>query len=668
MKGRRLAAADPVPPLSGRLWLLGALAVVLAPHLLRLPLWLSPLCVLLLIWRGAVELRGWPLPGRWWRLLLTLLGIAAIIVHYRTLLGRDAGLALLTVMLCLKLLELRTRRDAMVVTFLGYFLVAGGFLYSQALPVGGYLFTVVLILTAALIALNHPGGDLGQSRYYLRLGTGLLLQALPIMLLLFVLFPRIPGPLWGLPKDAFAGKTGLSDHMTLDNITELADSDEVAFRVHFDGPVPPADQLYWRGPVLWYTNGRRWDPIVLGLAPAWYRQPPHYQSLGGEVRYTVTLEPNDQAWLFALDVPTQLPAGATASADFQLHLRRKVTSRQRYTLTSVLHYRATDISDSERRTALLLPARANPRTIALGTGWRDLPARQIVQRALAYFREQPFFYTRRPPPLGANAIDDFLFDTRRGFCEHYAAAFTTLMRAAGVPARIVTGYQGAESNPLGDYFIVRQSSAHAWSEVYLPEQGWMRVDPTAVIPPQRVETTGDIERFRSTSALTGELSERGWLVRNWSRLRYGWDAVNNVWNQWVLGYDQVRQQQLLERLGLFGFGWRGVIAALVAAVALVLTVVAVYLLRRERGTVPPAVKLYREFCRRLARVGLERQRSEGPRTFAERCSAARPDLSGDVGTITDLYIAMRYGPAHTDSVLSQLRQAVRNFHPGRLRR
>ncbi len=663
----RSARSDPVPPLSGRLWLLGALAVVLAPHLLRLPLWLSPLCVLLLLWRGIIDLRGWPLPGRWWRFALTLFGIAAVVVSHRTLFGRDAGLALLTVMLCLKLLELHTRRDAMVVVFLGYFLVAGGFLYSQSLPAGAYLFTVVLVLTSALVALNHPAGTLGQSRYYLRLGSGLLLQALPIMLLMFVLFPRIPGPLWGLPKDAFAGTTGLSDHMTLGNITELANSDEVAFRVRFEGATPPADQLYWRGPVLWYTDGRRWDPIAAATAPAWYRQPPRYQALGQQVRYTVTLEPNDQPWLFALDVPTELPTGVRATSDFQLRLRRKVTTLQRYTLTSSLLYRATELSAGERRTALLLPARANPRTLALAGEWRELPPQQIVQTALSYFRDQPFFYSRRPPPLGPDAIDDFLFDTRRGFCEHYAAAFTTLMRAAGVPARVVTGYQGGESNPLSDYLIVRQSSAHAWSEVYLPVQGWTRVDPTSVIPPQRIESSADFARFRSTSALVGEIETRNWLVRSWSRLRYTWDTINNGWNQWVLGYNEARQRQLLERLGLMTFGWQGVVAVLVSAVTLVLGVVAIYLLRRERIVVPAELKLYRQLCQRLAKLGLVRAASEGPLAFADRCAAARPDLANSVRAITTLYTDIRYGEGRTEAALASLRGAVRTFRPERNR-
>ena len=660
-----LAATTGGPPLAGRLWLLGAILVVTAPHLLRLPLWLSPLCLLLLGWRAGVELRDWQLPGRWLRLGLTLLGIAAVVAGYRTLLGRDAGLALLTVMLCLKLLELRSQRDAMIALSLGYFLVAGGFLYDQSLLVGAYLFFVVLILTAALVALNHPAGTLAHSRYYLRLGGSLLLQALPIMLLLFVLFPRIPGPLWGLPKDAFAGKTGLSNHMTLDNITELADSDEVAFRVRFEGPMPPAAHLYWRGPVLWYTDGRRWDPLPNAPGNPWYRQVPTLQSLGTPISYTVTQEPNNERWLFALDLPTQFPDGAWISADYQLRLRRKLTSRQRYTLTSALQYRTGNLTAAERQAALQLPPRVNPRSRELANEWRTLPAPQIVQRALAYFRDQPFYYTRRPPPLGTNAMDDFLFSTRRGFCEHYAAAFTMLMRAAGVPARVVTGYQGAESNPLSDYVIVRQSSAHAWSEVYLPDSGWTRVDPTAVIPPQRVEQAYDLERFRSTTLQPLVTTRLAWLSRSWLRLRYSWDALNNAWNQWVLGYDQSRQRQLLERLGLLGFGWQGVIGALVAAIALVLAAVAVFLLRQGRSAFVPAVHAYRKFTRRMAAIGLVRGPSEGVQTFAERCRVARPDLDAAVEGITTLYIGLRYSRTAGPGDLGALQRAVNAFKPHR---
>ncbi len=651
-----------LPPPSGRLWLLVALTAVVAPQLARLPMALAAICVLLLGWRYGVELRGWPLPARLLRLVLTGCATLAVLIGYHTLFGRDAGLALLTVMLCLKLLELRTVRDAMVTAFLGYFLVAGGFLYSQSLLAGSYLLAVAWLLTATLVALNHPDGNRRYAGMYLRQGGLLLLQALPIMALLFVLFPRIPGPLWGLPKDAFGGHTGLSNHMTLANITQLADSDAIAFRVRFDGPVPPANELYWRGPVFWVTDGRRWDPLAPDQRGAWYRRAPPYVADGEPVHYTLTLEPDNQRWLLALDLPASVPTNVSATADFQLRLPHRAKRRQRFALSSYLHYRATAITPRERALALQLPPHANPRTRALARRWAKLPDTRIVQQALNYFRDNPFYYTRRPPPLGDDAMDDFLFTTRRGFCEHYAAAFTTLMRAAGVPARVVTGYQGGETNPFDGYLIVRQSMAHAWSEVYLKGRGWVRVDPTAVIPPQRVESAEDLQRFRSTAPIIPLNAELAWLAH----LRDGWDALNNAWNQWVLGYNDVRQQQLLRRLGLLRFGWGGVALALAAAIAAVLAVVALHLLVRGETTRDPLVRLYRRVERRLGRVGLVRDRFEGPQTFAYRVGAARPDIGPALFAITDLYVALRYGHGGT-AEMALLRREVGRFRPPRRR-
>ncbi len=648
------------PPPSGRLWLLGALTAVTVPQLVRLPIALSTICVLLLGWRYGVELRGWRLPSRALRLLLTGCGALAVLFVYHTLFGRDAGLALLTVMLCLKLLELRTVRDAMVTAFLGYFLLAGGFLYGQSLWVGIYLLAMAWLLTTTLVALNHPAGNRKCAGIYLRQGGMLLLQALPLMALLFVLFPRIPGPLWGLPKDAFGGHTGLSNHMTLANITQLADSEAVAFRVQFDGPVPAANELYWRGPVFWVTDGRRWDPLAAGQRGEWYRRPPPYTAYGKPVRYTLTLEPDNEKWLFALDLPASAPPHVRVTEDFQLRLPQRAAQRRRFALSSYLHYRAEAITPRERSLALQLPPRANPRTRALARSWDKLSDAEIVQQALDYFRNNPFYYTRRPPPLGDNAIDDFLFTTRRGFCEHYAAAFTTLMRAAGIPARVVTGYQGGEVNPIGGYMIVRQSMAHAWSEVYLKGRGWVRVDPTAVIPPQRVESTEDLQRFRSTAPIIPLNVELAWLAH----LRDGLDALNNAWNQWVLGYNNIRQQRLLQRLGLLRFGWSGAAAVLAAAFAAVLGLVALQILVRGETTKDPLLRLYRRVERRLERLGLVRNPYEGPQTFARRIATLRPDIAPALSTITDLYVALRYGHGGMTE-LTRFRQAALRFRPSR---
>ena len=651
-----------IPPRPGRLWLLGSLTAVLLPPLLRLPPWFTAYCLTLLGWRLAIDLRGWPLPRRRLHLLTTLAGIGAVLLGYRTLFGPEAGLALLSVMLCLKLLELRNLRDAMLAIFLGWFLVAGVFLVVEpSILLGGYLLLTVLLLTAALIVLSHPVAQTGSPRFYLQLAATMLLQALPIMFFLFLLFPRLPGPLWHMPKNPNLGRTGMEDHMTPGSIARLAESEEIAFRVQFKGEIPPADQLYWRGPVLWSTDGRRWDQLR-GAAMPWFSKPASHQALGTEVRYALTLEPNNERWLFALELPATIPRGFNLTGDFQLLQRRKVNTRQRFELAAHPRYRTGPLAEEERRLSLELPEGRNPRSRALARQWSTLPPAQIVQTGLSLFREQPFWYTRLPPLLGSEAMDEFIFDSRRGFCEHYAAAFVTLMRGAGVPARVVTGYQGGEHNPLADYLIVRQSRAHAWAEVWLEQEGWRRIDPTAVIPAARMDAESDQQRFRSTTPLLLD-SGQSWLTRNLARLRYGWDALDNGWNLWVMGYNRLRQEELLGRLGLLRFGWQGAVAVMLTTTALVLAVVLLRLLLQGRSQTEPVLRLYARYCRRLARIGLSRAPHEGPAAFARRAAGARPDLAPEIAEISELYIGLRYGHANNDTALPHLQAAVKRFRP-----
>jgi len=652
------------PSLNGRLWLLGALFLVALPHLLRFPVWLSVGCLALFAWRLLHEWRGTDLPGKWLRLIMVLFAVGAVLSIYHSVAGREPGVALLTVMLSLKLLELRTLRDAMIALFIGYFMVISGFLFSQSIFMGGYLFLVVLALTAALASLNHPSGNRSENRFYLAFAGKLLLQSLPLMVLMFVLFPRLSGPLWKMPDDKSIARTGLSDSMEIGTITQLASSEAVAFRVDFDGPIPPASQLYWRGPVLWRTNGRRWERQPLKESNSL----PEIEPNGDTISYTVTLEPTSRRWLFALDLPVIMPQGlihqALVRPDFQLLAAQDVSGKLRYHLRSATDYRIATLPGWMARLAIHLPPAANPQTQALAMQWRNqgLSHSAIVQQALKLFRDQPFYYTRQPPALGDNAVDDFLFNTRRGFCEHFAASFVTLMRAAGIPARVVTGYQGGERNNLGDYLIVRQSNAHAWAEVYLDNRGWVRVDPTAVIPPERVETTTDANRFSSTDSLLIRSGSSLFSEAYW-QLRYGWDALNHTWNQWVLGFDRETQEKLLRKLGLTDLSWQRLIVLMVVLIAAVLTLIGVGLLWHRPRHRDPLVQLYRQYCRKLERIGIHRRPDEGPADFANRVIQLRPALGEAVSAITDTYIGLRYARHHAELDVAKLRQLVRAFNP-----
>lgn len=647
-----------VPPRPALALLLAGLAFVLAPHLVRLPPWVGGLCAALVVWRGLRDLRGWPLPPRWLRLALTFAGVGVVVATYRTLLGPAAGVALLAVMVCLKLLELRQVRDAAVVVFLGYFLVVGAFLFDRSLWAGAYLVAAAVLLTAALTALSHPGATAGRWGHYLRTAGRLTLQAVPLAVLLFLLFPRIPGPLWHLPEQTGVGRTGLSESMEPGSITQLVESGEVAFRAQFAGEPPSADALYWRGPVLWRTDGRRWE-----RAPPWAGEAPPVRGEGRAVEYTVTLEPHDKRWLFALDLPTRTPADAARRPGQELLAEEPIRALRRDTFRSALEYAIAPPTPLQRQMALALPEDRNPRARALARRWRTegLAGRALVERALDHFRGEDFYYTRQPPPLGREAVDDFLFGSRRGFCEHYAAAFTTLMRAAGLPARVVTGYQGGEYNPVGDYLVVRQSNAHAWSEVWLEDAGWLRVDPTRVVPGERVEAAADQTRFRSTTAGGG--GDAGWWQRAVARLRLGWDAVDHAWNQWVLGYDQTLQRRLLQWLGFGDGGWQALGGLLGGGFAVVVMALGAWLFLRRPPATDPVAAAYGRFCRRLARAGVVRSPDEGPRDYARRVARARPDLARVVGEVTRLYTDLRYAGRGGGAKRRRLDRLVRGFRP-----
>ena len=368
-----------------------------------------------------------------------------------------------------------------------------------------------------------------------------MLQAVPVMLILFVLFPRIPGPLWGLPQDANSGMTGLGDSLQFGNISNLTQNSSIAFRVQFKGAAPAQNQLYWRGPVLWHQEDRHWtmSSSQIGL------QPESLITQGTPIEYTITLEPHNRTWMLMLDMPTLIPADAKLTHDYSVVADKPVRTRTRYAGTSFNTYTlGANLGERERILSLQINEGENPKTVQLAKTWGVLSAADKINIALNMYRQQPFVYTLRPPVLGDNPVDDFLFKSKRGFCEHYATSFVYLMRAAGVPARIVTGYQGGEFNPNGNYYIVRQSDAHAWAEVWLADKGWVRIDPTAAVSPERVES--------GLADALNDIDELPLMARNnnaWLKKVYlNWDGVNNGWNQWVLGYDDKKQLDFLKKL------------------------------------------------------------------------------------------------------------------------
>jgi protein-glutamine gamma-glutamyltransferase len=653
-----LPAASPTLDVRNVLWLLAAMTFVVAPHVARVPAWVSIFCLVVVAWRGWISWSALRFPPRWVVVVLTLGATAATFLSYGRLFGRDAGVTLLIVMAAMKLLEMRTQREVVLAVFLGFFLVMTNFLFSQAIPLGLYLLLCVWIFVATLVGFHRVGRTPTLRERLVPSGL-LLLQALPLMVVFFLLFPRVQGPLWALPQDARAGITGLSDSMAPGNLSSLIQSEALAFRVQFEDKMPPYQLLYWRGPVMWAFDGRAWK--MAEFSPM--RDGRAYKKAERPVKYTMTVEPHGKHWLFALDVPEAAPPGASMRHDLQLRSVRPVDTKLRYDMTSFLDYEYGErLGDGLKEYALRLDETRNPRAIALGRQWRvELgDPEKVVNRAFQYYNRE-FTYTLEPPLLGErDPYDEFLFESKRGFCEHYAGSFAVIMRAAGIPTRIVTGYQGGEVNPFNNELIVRQADAHAWTEIWLEGKGWVRVDPTAAVSPLRVEggvnaALGPIGAMSSFIA-----ADRLGVL---AKARFAWQMINSQWDQWVVGYNVDKQRQFLAQLGLGAqVDWRTLALWLVGGSFLVGGLMALGLLIRDlpkRGEA--SLVAWRRFCAKLAAAGLARASHEGPLDYLARVVQARPELAEAASDITRRYVDARYGLDATPDDLRELGRRVRAF-------
>ena len=649
------------------LFLMMAIGLAVLPSFSHLPLWCSAGFCVLFLWRLGLVFSGNPLPGTGVRLITAVACTIGVIAQYDTVFGRDPGVALLVLFLGLKLMEMRVRRDVYVVIFLCCFLLLTGFFQSQSPALAAVTVLAVIALFAALLTAQYGARESSVSRRLAYTGW-MLLQALPLAATLFVLFPRLSTPLWGLPDDAHSGRTGMSDTMTPGQISQLARDESVAFRVQFDSATPPASALYWRGPTLGDFDGQTWRPVRYDVT----RPPPPQIDLpaaAAPVRYQVTLEPNNRRWLFALDVPVEMPHGSglavSIAPEFEALSAHPLVARVRYEASA-----RTDaaIGLNESRLSLQnwiqLPAGHHRRTLEMAARWRNEEPdnARLVTRALNMFRDAGFRYTLSPPLLVNEPVDRFLFETRAGFCEHYASAFVVLMRALDIPARVVTGYQGAEVNPEGGYWIVRQADAHAWAEVWLTGRGWVRIDPTSAVAPERIE--------QGARALDGRLGTRDSLLpalgdfalaRQW---RLSFDAMANSWNQWVLNYDRERQRNLLAQLGLDAADPKELLGALGVVLGLVISAVALSTLRPRRAS-DPVEAAYGLFCRRLADLGTPRQQDETAMRFLRRVDRL---LDGDdalrAREIVTIYNRLRYDPtSFSPERVRHLQRLVREFRP-----
>jgi transglutaminase-like putative cysteine protease len=609
-------------------------------HIDRIPLWVTAVVVACIAWRLAAEKGVLSIPSRYVRVVVTLALVLAVLGQFRTLNGLSAGSALLAVMGSAKLLETHARRDRFIVIGAALFLLLAACLDRQSLLRAPLYLAHAWVCCAALAIVAHDTGMLTDRRALALAGRTLLLAA-PLALLLFLLFPRIPGAFWALPP-ADQAQTGLGDTMSPGSISELTASYEPAFTAHFEGPIPPPEERYWRGPVLHEFDGFTWRrPRV-----AYFRSP-DTEPTGPAYRHRISLEPHGRRWWFALDTPDGTPSYRRANFTYDnvLIANERVTRLTSYEVVSHTQRQPKgSLSPPARRQATQLPEERNPRSAELARNMREEAGSDeaFVDRLLDLFRTGGFEYSLEPQRLGIDSVDDFIFNTRSGFCGHYASAFASMMRAAGVPARVVTGYLGGEWNPIGEFFIVRQSDAHAWTEVWLEGRGWTRVDPTAVVEPERL-TRGIIELLPNAVSAPARLRNAApWVASVFQR----WDALNNWWNQSVLRFDLAAQTNLLSSLGIEApdvkhLGWL-LAAGLVAWLLWVTWHIGISGLKTPRDALARA---YLRLCQKLARVGIERAAHQGPLAYAEVVSQQRPDLDVLVRPLLTRYAELRYGPS-----------------------
>jgi transglutaminase-like putative cysteine protease len=646
-------------------WAAGLVAGASLPHWANLPPWMPALLVACILWRFAARILRWPLPGPWLMRFFTIAALFAVAAEFRTINGLVPGSALLFVMLALKFLEARAQRDQLILSLLAYFLVFASVLDGGGPLEGLYLLIFFGVSTLGLLQVGRQG-TLLTTRSTTRIAGKLLLPAAPIMIVLFLLFPRLPGPIWSMPGASTEASTGLSDSMSPGDITSLGLSDDIAFRVEFDGPPPHASELYWRGPVLSNFDGRKW------MRPAGMRRSVEdtVVALGTPTDYRVTLEPGSRGFAFALEMPTSWSAQSRRlsirmTSEYQLMIgpSDRANERLSYAVTSHPGFRAVEpLTPVEQELFTRLPSDSNPRTRALVQSLvEDSPdAATIIARSLDVFRADGFFYTLTPPALGRDTADEFIFDTREGFCEHYASALAIMLRMAGLPTRVVTGYQGGELNPIGGYHVVRQSNAHAWTETWTPEGGWIRVDPIAAVAPERIA----LGLTRAGAAAQSTIGGRIGSLTILHQAALAWDAVNTFWNDWVIGYGPTLQRSLLEWLGFDRVRWRDLVLLTTAAtvVSMIALAFLLGLTLRRRETSDPAAREFARFSR-----GLQRRQvappgpGETPSAYAARAGVHLPEAAGAIAAITDSYLRARYEPDGSGTALGELKERIGDF-------
>ncbi|MHC1479202.1 transglutaminase TgpA family protein [Frateuria aurantia] len=664
---RRSSLLPPPPPalpLTQRAqqwaWISVALAVALqSPHQ---PVWYS-LGLLLAGLRPALACRhgiSKPLARRWLLAGLVMLLLAIGAAYRGEWLARETGIALATGLLVLKAMESAQRRDLQIVAGFACFVTMSALLTDQGMSntlLAGLCLIAPLCCLQALQADAAPAAALWRDAIPM---TVLLLLAIPVTAIAFLLAPRLSSPLWGASGPPLA-ETGLGPQLSPGDFSQILNNDAPALRISFSSTPPPETQRYFRAYVLWHFDGTDWNaapPIATSDHAAMTADAPvtHYQ---------VIMEASGQRHLPVLDWPVgpAKVAGAHLDADGILLRTAAVDSTIGYSMTSTGHPPISrgELDPVSRQAGLQWPAGAAPQTLAQGRRWRaqGLDDEAIVAHALQMFRRQGFSYTLSPPPVSGDATDGFLFGTRRGYCVHYASAFVLLMRAAGLPARVVSGYQGGYWSAAGRYLLVRQSDAHAWAEVWIARRhAWIRYDPTAMASPERI-TEGAL----AANGPTGEWSRRSWLAS----LRNHWDLVNQVWDRSVINFSQARQNRLFAAQPNLSL-WSGIDKRWALLLVLFcLAGMALIWVQRAPRPADPMAQAWQQLTAYCGRHGVPIRIAEGPCAYLDRVIQRFPLHRKEIERLRTLYVIPRYAESRLrPDQIRAFRRAVGNFRRGKL--
>ncbi len=640
----------------GLIFLLTSIGLMVLPHVMHVPLPLIGFFFILLGWRLLGVWRPAYLPNQLLVLLLLVTGIGILVLMHQGVFGRDAGTAVFITALGLKLLEIKQRRDLYLITYLAFIVAASQFLYMQSLLMVGYIVLVSISLLATLISMNAASISVSQS---LKVAGRIFLQAVPLMAIMFVFFPRVEAPRWSFLQENNQAMSGLSDVLEPGAISKLGMSGEIVFRAKFDGKIPTHAERYWRGPVFSYTDGKRWRQTK----NTHFKRFMDKVSFSGEpYHYQLLMEPQTKNWVFALDMPADFSPPLNSSGTYQLRTSKTFNQRAEYQLSSYSHYNTGYITKTELSDNLQLPGNPDARVqeLVAQLGGFDSTPEIFITNLFQHFRKNNFYYTLMPPLMGDQPIETFLFDAQAGFCGHYATAFVYLMRVAGIPARVVGGYQGGSYNKTGSFIEVRQANAHAWAEVWLSGKGWVRYDPTTAIAPERVQHGVNIEQQIANNTVSfSSVQLDSKTLALMKRMRSLWSSMDYSWQRWIINYDRQHQLDFMQGLGIDSlkqmFYW------LVGLVGLVTFLLAIYVFRQQAPVLDKVQIVYAKACQKLMRAGLIKGDNEGAQDFLLRVNEKIPQVAVPFARITALYIQLRYGYKKEERQLAQLKMYVRDF-------